>query len=383
MRYHLAFSSSTDAYRAGIEVGEGLAAYAPEVAILFFTTQYQDRMAEIAAGVRDILGHKVRLVGGSGDGIYATGVVCNHGVVALGIASDGQVQWAVGLAHGVQADSAAAAATAVRQARDHLAGHQESWAFAMANGMKADGSKLVAGLRQELSVPVFGGLAGDDRQFRRTFVLADEVVAEDAVVVLLASGGSPIRLHAASGWMPVGTPGVVTGADGVRLKTIGALPAASFVADQSGHEIGTSDLGIIPLAEYECGDSGDFALRTPSSTDQLTGEIRLFGQIRVGASVRICRASMSDIVAAVGAAIQGARDEGFEPAAAVVISCAGRRWTLSSNGREEVETVRNMLGDLPLIGIPSFGEIGPFRHADGYSQPLFHNMTFVIGLFGR
>jgi hypothetical protein len=33
--------------------------------------------------------------------------------------------------------------------------------------------------------------------------------------------------------------------------------------------------------------------------------------------------------------------------------------------------------------LPSFGEIGPFREADGgYSPLLFHNVTFVACLLG-
>jgi hypothetical protein len=38
---------------------------------------------------------------------------------------------------------------------------------------------------------------------------------------------------------------------------------------------------------------------------------------------------------------------------------------------------------IPLIGLPSFGEIGPFRNEAGeYTPTFFHNVTFVVCLFG-
>jgi hypothetical protein len=137
------------------------------------------------------------------------------------------------------------------------------------------------------------------------------------------------------------------------------------------------------LAEFTPGGDG-FVLRTPSAVDERTGEINLFGRIPQGATVQVCRATMADVLGGVDAALGDVEQGGFTPAAALFITCAGRRWLLTESGREEVERVRQRLGDVPFIGLPSFGEIAPFRRSDGsYTAPLFHNVTFVACVLGR
>ena len=83
-------------------------------------------------------------------------------------------------------------------------------------------------------------------------------------------------------------------------------------------------------------------------------------------------------------ALEGLNGEKAGGAAAVVISCAGRKWLLEDRGEEEVEQVLAALGQrIPLVGFPSFGEIGPFRKPDGaYTETFFHNVTFVICSIG-
>ena len=73
---------------------------------------------------------------------------------------------------------------------------------------------------------------------------------------------------------------------------------------------------------------------------------------------------------------------GFTPSAAIIISCAGRKWLLADRGDHELSAFFKHLGyTIPLIGFPSFGEISPFRYEDGtYTTVSFHNVTFVVCL---
>jgi hypothetical protein len=73
---------------------------------------------------------------------------------------------------------------------------------------------------------------------------------------------------------------------------------------------------------------------------------------------------------------------GFIPSAAIIISCAGRKWLLADRGEKELSAFFAHLGyPIPLIGFPSFGEFSPFRQYDGaYTAVNFHNVTFVICL---
>ena len=71
---------------------------------------------------------------------------------------------------------------------------------------------------------------------------------------------------------------------------------------------------------------------------------------------------------------------GAEPEAALVFSCAVRRFLLGSRTRVEAELARSVFGEaLPMAGIYCFGEIGPVR---GVETSRYFNETFVTLLLG-
>jgi hypothetical protein len=376
MRYAAAQSVIVDSYRAGADVGEQVASASPEVIVVFCTIHYGEGLKDLVDGVKDAVGKDVIVFGCTGDGIYGRDGVINHGVCALAISSEGKARWATAIARGVSDDSFSAAAQAAREICTTLGG-EPTFSMVFADGVKADGSMIVEGVSSILHVPYFGGLAADDRKLERTFVVCDGVVAQDAVCVLAAVGDLPHLKNVGSGWSPVGRLGTVTKADGCVVSEIDGLPAGRFIQSETGRSMRQSDLGIIPLAEYI--DETRFALRTSAHMYDMTEALRLFGRIPQGAQVRICRATMDEIIGGVEEALAGVRAFGSEPAAVIVVSCAARKWLLTENGSEEVARVRRVLGDLPLIGFPSFGEISPLRSFDGkYSKTMFHNATFVV-----
>ena len=350
--------------------------------MLFCSNHYHEQASELAAAVKDTLGENVLCCGCTGDGVYWSGGASNLGVVALGIHSDGQAKWAATLARGLGPQSAATARHAAERLREQL-GSEPVFSLVFADGCQADGASLVEGLGEVLHGPCLGGLAADDRKFVRSAVFLGEEVAQDALLLVGAAGKVPFGVSAASGWCPIGEHGTVTSAAGTKVIRVDGQPANAFIRNQIGQAVRPLDLGIVPLAEYPDRADDRYVLRTPSAVDEATGEVALFGRIPEGSSVRVCRATMSEIIDGVDTALSEASQSELKPAAAILISCAGRRWLLTEAGSEEVARVRERLGDIPLIGLPSFGEIAPFRRSDGsYSPLLFHNVTFVACLLG-
>ncbi len=382
MRYASCSTQTVSAYRAGVELGEGLKALAPEVVVLFFTIHYLPQAHELLGGLRDRLDGRCLVVGCSADGIYAGQDVANVGACALGINSQGRARFSAALEREVGRAPKAVAEKAGLRAQSGLAG-PASTALVFADGVTTDGVRLVEGLRRAFTVPFFGALAADDHAFAHAAVSVNGEVAEDAVAVLAIGGPVPFRLGAASGWCPVGNTGHITACDETCIKTINNRKAVQFFSEQVGFGFGTTDLGTLPLAEFFGDDPDDFALRSVRHLDADAGAMELFGRIQCGARVQVCVASVADILMGVNAAIDSLRGNGFSPKAVMLISCAGRKWRLPESGREELERVRRLLGDIPLIGMPSFGEISPFRRPDGdYSTVQFHNVTLVVCALG-
>jgi hypothetical protein len=384
MRYLSSKSILTDPYRAGLEIGSALAPISPEVILLFASMSYGPDFSDFFEALYDALGtESVIIFGGTGDGIYETSGAENYGVCALGISSDGLVSWSTSLEQGVQADSFAAAREC---ARISLASCPEPSGFRMvlADGTKADGHAIARGIAAEIPEPFFGGLTGDDRKFTRSKLFLNGREYEDAVAILTGCGDIGFAVNAASGWKPMGSTGVVEGSQGCEIRAISGQTTQEFMSGQLGKQLGESDLGIVTLAAYQTGSPEHYVLRSTSRLHADSGAVTTFGSVEPGSMVRVCSASRDDVINGITDAMQRLKPDslGFTPTAAIIISCAGRKWLLADRGERELAAFFKELGyPVPLIGFPSFGEISPFRHRDGaYSSVSFHNVTFVICL---
>jgi hypothetical protein len=384
MIYKSASTSLADAYRAGSEIGEALKDTSPEVVLLFTSITFASDFEDFFAGLFDGLETRdVIVFGGTGDGIYEASLTAHYGVCALGIASEGSVTWSVAVETGVGADSPGASQRCASRALNQLDA-TATWAFILADGVTADGTGVAAGVREILSIPCIGGLTGDDRKFTRSRIFLNGREIEDGVAILLASGTLPFVTTASSGFVPIGAPGTVEESHGKTIGRISGQTPAAFIKGQIGKPLAEADLGILALASYIDPERERFVMRASYRFDMLSGAIEIFGSIPTGSTVRISGANREQLLTAAAECIESLVRTGFKPAAAIVISCAGRKWELENCGEDEVSLIQDVLGQhIPLVGFPSFGEIGPFRRNDGtYSESLFHNTTLVICLLG-
>ncbi len=378
-------SINADGYRAGFELGEQLSVIEPEVVIIFASITYGDQFPDLFDGLYDGLNRSdVVIFGGTSDGVYETERVVDNGVSALGLNAEGKVEWTTEIEEGVEADAFGTSKRCAERISANLEGHID-FAFACADGLKADGSQVVKGLSSVFKGPFIGALTGDDRKFSRSFLLLNGETYENAVGVLAARGPIRYAINSASGWSPTGQAGTIEACTGATVEKISGVTSRQFFRDQLGKLPGETDLGIAALASYQPDCAGHYALRTPSHIDDETGAATMFGSLDVGTEVRACSATLDEVLTGVDEAVSVIQKVPFEPAGALVVSCAGRRWLLEERSREEVERVTASVGrQIPLAGLPSFGEMGPFiiKEDGRYTPTFFHNVTFVICIFG-
>ncbi|NRF69606.1 FIST C-terminal domain-containing protein [Aquincola sp. S2] len=384
MRSKSASSTNPDPYRAALAIGESLAEIAPEVVFLHTTVHYSD-WHEFIEGLYDGLGHRdVRLVGASGDGIHEAGRTVDVGAAALGLNSGGQVRWHVAFARGVKNDPEATVRAALATLADKLGGRTPALYYFISD-FDTDASRIETVLRDEVSVPVVGGMAGDDNdRMDHCSLFADGERLDDAVVMLAAEGALDFRVHIGNSIRPVGRPGRVQAAEGKVVHRIDGVDATEFVTRESGKPFLRADQGIVTLAVLNTAGPGEKRLRAVAKDrGEAAGSLALHGGIHTDDDVQVCVSSPQDLLHEVQTLAAGAAADGFDPAAALVITCAGRKWLVGGNIRYEVDAVFGAFGrTLPLAGFASFGEIGPLRHDGQYTRNLFHNMTFVLLLIG-
>ncbi|HMA66637.1 MAG TPA: FIST N-terminal domain-containing protein [Desulfosalsimonadaceae bacterium] len=381
MRCASVYSSNIDGYEAGLEIAEALAEIKPQVLLLFTSIHYDP--SELLGGIGDIFEDQLPvIVGGTGDGVYETSGVFIHGAAALGLNFGDAVETSLALTAGAAENPYEAARQCAAQNVQDLGGPPDL-AFCFTD-LTCDGTKVTEGLVAG-GLKVFqGGLTGDDWQFKKGVIYCGRQAYQQRVLSLALKGCRAFRINTASGWKPLGSPGVVEEAEGNVIRRISGMSTFDFIYQQFGMPPAEAELGVVPLAAYVEDNSNFFLLRSPRDMNVDSGQITYFGGIDTKTNVRVCSAGKDDILYGVNEALDGMGHIGFTPRCAVIVSCGARKMLLGEQISREVELLFESLGRrIPLAGYVSVGEIGPFWNGTHHTIPYFHNVSYVVNIIGE
>jgi len=311
----------------------------------------------------------------------STGGFGEDSIVLACFASD-DADITAGLGTGLGGDLDAACAAAVRQALAR-ATRAPKVCIVLLDGFIADPQRALDAIASGLppGVAILGGTSSrsDFATVTPTYQFCNDVVAEDGVAILLFSGPIVHAVAVGTGWKTIGPKGVVTGSGFGAIDEIDGRPAIEFLARYIDRT-GPATYGN-PLAVFEEGAT-EFYLRAIQPSDSAAGSIAMAGSIPIGASVQLTTAGTDEVLAGTAGALRGVlADFGAKPPeAALIFSCAVRKFVLGSRTHVEAELASSILGpSVPFAGLYCFGEVGP---VGGTPTSRFLNETFVALLLG-
>lgn len=259
--------------------------------------------------------------------------------------------------------------------------------FVLSEGLKVNASELVRGIDSALpdNVTVSGGCAGDGNRLKTTQVWGD-AAPEEGVVVGLGFYGERLQIgvSAIGGWRPFGPDRLITRSVKNVLYEFDGRPALALYKEYLGkyaEELPASGL-MFPL-ELRGDEQGRRVLRALLSVNEEEQSITYAGNVPDGVSARFMFATIDDLIQGtqVAAVDSMQRLGSFPPQLSILVSCNGRRYVLKQRTEEEVEAVRETLGDnVAVTGFYSYGEIAP---ADGGGRSQLHNETMTITSFAE
>lgn len=260
-------------------------------------------------------------------------------------------------------------------------------AIVLSDGLNVNGSELVDGLIKNLpeNVTVTGGLAGDSDRFNSTFVIWNDVPKKDMVAVL-GFYGKNLNVGYASlgGWDPFGPERVITKSKGNVLFELDGQSALDLYKKYLGEhakELPSSGL-LFPLS-LRVGNNNTPIVRTILGVNEAEQSMTFAGNVPEGAYARLMTANFDRLIdGAIDAARTSAMPLGsLNAELAILISCVGRKLVLKQRVEEEVEGVREVLGNKPVLaGFYSYGEISPFT---ANAKCELHNQTMTITTFAE
>jgi hypothetical protein len=301
--------------------------------------------------------------------------------VVLSVFASDDAEITVGIGAGIATDVEAACQAAVEQVLRRVT-LEPKVCVVLLDGDSIDPQRSLDALSAALpdGVVVVGGTAArnDFEPVIPTYQFANGVVVEDGIALLLFSGAIDHRITIGTGWRTIGPRGVVSRSRYGAIEEVDGRPAAEFVERYLG-VTGPASFGN-PIAIVEEGSS-DHYLRAIQPGDGGNGWILAAGSVPVGATIQLATAATDDILAGTEDALRRVQaGVAWHPDAALLFSCAVRKFVLGSRTAVEADLARSVLGSsIPFAGMYCFGEIGPVGAS---SSTRLLNETFVALLLG-
>ena len=249
----------------------------------------------------------------------------------------------------------------------------------LSSGLAVNGSELVSGITSELPVGVTatGGLSGDGDRFEETLVLFEADVSPTRVVALGLYGDDLcVGYGSLGGWDPFGPQRLITRSEGNVLYTLDDQPALDLYRRYLGeHADGLPATGLLYPLSVSLPGTTEQVVRTILGIDEQKGTMTFAGDLPQGATARLMKANFERLIDGAGGAAHTASLPGSSPDLAILVSCVGRKLVLKQRVEEEVEAVRDCLGETVLTGFYSYGEISPFTPQ---ARCELHNQTMTV-----
>ncbi|MDO8593253.1 MAG: FIST N-terminal domain-containing protein [bacterium] len=384
------FSQNPDAGQAGAEACKKAMAKVvqPELIIVFASVKYDQE--KLLSGIRRISG-ATPLIGCSDAGEIVTEGSKEKGVAVMAIESD-KIDFIT--ANGGEINGQP------RQAGEKLAQELKnkgknklSCVMMLSDVLTGNGADIVRGAQEKLGdeILLFGGAAGDDFAFKKTFSYLNDQVLTSSLVGVGLMGKFSIGIGVRHGWEPIGLPLKVTKSAGAVVQELNNKPAIRVYEDYFGKQ--AEEMKKEPLAKmaitYPLGmkikASDEFLIRDPITVDS-QGAITCAAEVPVGAEVNLMIGSKEEAVAAAKKAATIAKEQlkGAAPAAILMFNCIARCKLFGRYADDEIKAIKSVLGEkVPLIGFYTYGEIAPFGISGEYRKAYFHNETAVVIAIGE
>ena len=372
-------SSSQDAANdLGAQIVSQLAGEPPDALILFASSKYE--YSRLLEGLQLACRPKI-LVGCSSAGEFTSEAQAEGSACAVALQS-AEMQFAAGIGRQLRA-SRAGAAKQVLSSFQGLVNHDYLYrsALVLTDALAGHTDELVEQLTLLTAgtYQFFGGGAGDDAKFQRTHVFCGTEAVPDAAVALEILSNKPLGIGVGHGWQPASAAMRVTEAEGMRLVSLNAVPAAEAfeehaeVTGQAFDEADPIPFFLHNVIGIETGRG--HRLRVPLAVNP-DESITCAADIPTGATVRLMNASGSSTSTAAAQAARAAVQQlgGNRPKVALFFDCVATRLRMGKEFGFELSAVQNVLGSATYVGCNTYGQIA---RAEGQFNG-FHNCTAVV-----
>ncbi|CCQ72862.1 FIST signal transduction protein [Magnetospira sp. QH-2] len=353
----------------------------PDVALVFASASHpqQDLIREI----RSLL-DQAPLIGCSGNGLIAPGMADegNFFVGVMVITSD-DLRFDVAQAQGLDR-SAQGVGQTIGQLLKPCVAEDSLCLIALGDGLNFNFDRFQSGLAQHVSLPVFGGLAGDGWHMKGTTQYCNGEVFENGISCLLMSGQGRLATAVHHGCMPIGEERTITKAEGNVIHEIDGIPTVKVLEEyMNPEEMGDWGRAVVNLslgfkAPDAMKDYDEYLVRFMPQRDPETGSVTVATETEPGTGVWMSRRDKNKIIDGVRQIATDVTNQlsGSKPKFVLHFDCAGRGKMILRE-QEKINVINDLQENVapgsPWFGFYTHGEIAPVA-----GTTCFHNYSLVL-----
>lgn len=391
MRLQVGHSSAENSSKAGKEAVEQIQTDNTDLIYIFSSTEHNlEKVIESASEEAD----DIPLVGCSST-VEIAEEAYTGSVVAAGFED---VEVGIGMSKGLDDHSYNAGTEAAEKAVEDIGAEfkpykvneegekiRDTFVNIFADPLHGNGVHVLDAIEEELGrgFSFAGQFAGDDLSFETTYVFHNNEVTQDAVICCIVKTEGRVGGDKAHGFEQTPNSFNVTEAHGSYVKTLDGERPKDVYSNLFGEE-NAEDPGFLLMTPFglDLGEE-EHELRVTLDVDE-KGCFLCGAEVPEDEEVSLMRAEKPKLLDAAGkAARESLTDSNLSKSeldGALMFSCAGRHaiYDDMEKTREEVERVKDELGDTPVFGLFAFGQI-----ATSNGGPAFHEETASIQVFGE
>ena len=250
-----------------------------------------------------------------------------------------------------------------------------------ASGIFMDGEALVEGIVSQTSaeMPLFGGLAGDDGRFEKTFIFTGEAITDKGAMALVFNQNKvELSGMTSGGWVSLGAEFTINRAEGNTVFEINGQPALDMYMNYLN--VKEEDLPAIGIEYPFMVKKNDKTtiLRAITGIDNENRALIFAGTVPQGSVVSFSTSPGFEIMENTREKIIAFHDTNKKADLLLLFSCIARHIALGPLISTEIK-LASIKWKKPLAGFFTYGEIGNNDH--GISA--FHNQTFTLALLRK
>ncbi|NQV47144.1 MAG: FIST C-terminal domain-containing protein [Rhodospirillaceae bacterium] len=237
--------------------------------------------------------------------------------------------------------------------------------FGIVHGDPANGNipSVIDELVERHTLFLAGGLTSSGGGIN--YQIADDVTSGGLSGVLFAPGLS-VAAGLSQGCQPISRPHIITECTNNILMALDGRPALEVFSDDIGEDLANDMASVQGLVHVgipiEGSDTGDFMVRTLIGIDVRRGWLAIGENVNMGEQVLFVRRDRASAEADFRAMLENLKERlSGPPKGGVYYSCIARGPSLFGAEGREIGMIREVIGDIPLVGFYGNGEISNSR----------------------